>query len=985
MLALLCVAVTIAFGDRAIETADDFVAFANDVNTGKSSFLGDTVTLFRDIDLAGVVLEPIGGNAATAAAGGFLGLFDGQGHRISGLNLTSDEEHVGLFGLSSTGMTVLNLVLDSSCAIEGRRGADKQKAEIHVGAIVGACLASERECSVRSSLSMAQMTFSGAANGHDFTLGGVVGGCFASGYRCSVANNANYGDVVFSGVQSGVNSAVGGIIGECDGYAKVVAACYVFNNVNYGAVKYAGNVTSKDASVLIGGVTGSGYLHAYLANNVNEGAVEASTAVAAVATIGGIAGALRNETVAFGNYWGPRTASFTMSGFADSSVQDYTNDRYDASYVLEDKVFLPQYEGRDLACALNAAVIYFAEHPLSQWAKNSAHCSLTFVTNGAASAKQTAIVLNDGILMFPTLASSKQREFDGWYLDVGLTQLFARSEVTENTTFYGAWLNQREQTITFNTTGGTPLEPIRAMYGSYIPLPRSTERPGYTIAAWVDTSTGARVPFRYRVPARDVTLRAEWAIAHITTPEHFAEFARVVNTGVFNYAEATVALDASLDLSDVSLTSTPVGTTHNPFKGTFEGNGHRLTNVFVHTAARHAGLFGYGTRGTFIRNLVLDASCAVESSYNASTDRPAYVAAVLGACTEESGCSVHNVISFATVTFAGAAPRATLYAGGVVGMCNSTGTRGCVITGCASRGLITVDGPAAELVIGGLVGRCDGNGTHGKCFISSSVSNAKIVVNEVEAEEEQQQQNTYNSITVGGVAGLVSGANVQLCASETLFSLPNSTVGGTVAGNAVGKVVVASVIGVHGACEAAPSPVGAEVNPSAVLNSECFDTHFAVAGAGANETVVGVLRRSSPAGTVWALNRGAHRIEYVVDGTAVFAENSSVILLPAFSGVPNATFKGWFTDKECQQHLFVEEEVTKDIRLYARWERSVSPDEDRNVLLSVVVTAAIIVGGLLVVALIVALVIVCVVIPRQKKNASDDQIRRALVEDELIF
>ena len=82
-----------------ITTAEQLVAFANEVNVNKNAYTGKTVYLMADIDLAGIDWEPIGqtGNCT------FNGVFEGNNHTISNLSVDSEDQaganySSGLFG-----------------------------------------------------------------------------------------------------------------------------------------------------------------------------------------------------------------------------------------------------------------------------------------------------------------------------------------------------------------------------------------------------------------------------------------------------------------------------------------------------------------------------------------------------------------------------------------------------------------------------------------------------------------------------------------------------------------------------------------------------------------------------------------------------------------------------------------------------------------------------------------------------------------------
>jgi hypothetical protein len=97
-----------------IATAEELVAFANDVNVNKNSFSGKTVYLMDDIDLANVAWTPVGQTGATQ----FIGTFDGQEHTISNLNIdataqTGANYSSGLFGWLNAAV-VKNVKIDGA-------------------------------------------------------------------------------------------------------------------------------------------------------------------------------------------------------------------------------------------------------------------------------------------------------------------------------------------------------------------------------------------------------------------------------------------------------------------------------------------------------------------------------------------------------------------------------------------------------------------------------------------------------------------------------------------------------------------------------------------------------------------------------------------------------------------------------------------------------------------------------------------------------
>ena len=239
-LGLLGNAVLGAENELRISSVDDLIDFSNDVNKG-TSYYGTTVYLDSDIDFNSSLssrFKSIGWSETKY----FNGTFDGQGHTISNLALSSSLGHVGLFGYSK-GATIKNVVLGSSCSILSTYSPDNPG--IDVGSIVGQCSA----CTVENIINMANVTFTGTATSNNLFMGGIVGRLLASG---TVRNCVNYGSVFHFGNVGNRESNIGGIVGLCGGKDGVK---YVHNCANYGTITHNG--TSKN--LYIGGVISTSF------------------------------------------------------------------------------------------------------------------------------------------------------------------------------------------------------------------------------------------------------------------------------------------------------------------------------------------------------------------------------------------------------------------------------------------------------------------------------------------------------------------------------------------------------------------------------------------------------------------------------------------------------------------------------------------------------------------------------------------------------
>ena len=94
---------------------------------------------------------------------------------------------------------------------------------------------------------------------------------------------------------------------------------------------------------------------------------------------------------------------------------------------------------------------------------------------------------------------------------------------------------------------------------------------------------------------------------HIST----AEDLRAINGNL----DGDYVLDGDIDLTDYlgGGSWTPIGTENVPFTGTFDGNGHSITGLYINNAdSDNQGLFGYmsGTNSA-VRNLTVSGTVSV--------------------------------------------------------------------------------------------------------------------------------------------------------------------------------------------------------------------------------------------------------------------------------------------------------------------------------------------------------------------------------------
>ncbi|MBQ3993074.1 MAG: CotH kinase family protein [Bacteroidaceae bacterium] len=152
----------------------------------------------------------------------------------------------------------------------------------------------------------------------------------------------------------------------------------------------------------------------------------------------------------------------------------------------------------------------------------------------------------------------------------------------------------------------------------------------------------------------------------ISTPQDLIDFAAYIAKGGTG---STATLLADLDMTGFDTSFKPIGTDLRPFGGTFDGQGHRITNLHV-SGTNSVGLFGVVTGGAIISNFIVDASCSISGS--------SYVG-VVGSANGIGQITFSRIGNEATIS------ASTRNAGGIIG-CNYGSTAEFVIENCYNTG-----------------------------------------------------------------------------------------------------------------------------------------------------------------------------------------------------------------------------------------------------------------------------------------------------------
>ena len=248
-------------GSYTVTSADGLMNIAKLVNGGKTDI---NITLDTDIDLTGKNWTPIG----TSFSNKYTGTFDGGGHTIKGLTVTTNDQFVGLFGSIGNAGTVKNVMM------EGVQ-ITKNHSSGFAGGVAGYSDGTIENCSV-----------SGNVSGTVY-VGGVVGAQWEGSITGCSSSATVKGMVHVGGVAGQTNGgatltacyATGNVTLEIDPRKNIAGGSLVgFNGGNGVRACYAtGNVTSTGSStgnVHIGGFFGDNYTSVtacYWKNNHEQG------------------------------------------------------------------------------------------------------------------------------------------------------------------------------------------------------------------------------------------------------------------------------------------------------------------------------------------------------------------------------------------------------------------------------------------------------------------------------------------------------------------------------------------------------------------------------------------------------------------------------------------------------------------------------------------------------------------------------------------
>ena len=302
------------------------------------------------------------------------------------------------------------------------------------------------------------------------------------------------------------------------------------------------------------------------------------------------------------------------------------------------------------------------------------------------------------------------------------------------------------------------------------------------------TAIALLVSFALPVFAEDAEpLPEEKPTVHITTVDELLQLARDCSLDTYS-THRTVLLDADLDLVGQGFAGIPI------FNGTFDGQGHTISNLNLVQDGSVVGFFRYLESDAVVQNLTLQGRAMPVGSRR-----------TIGSVAGSNAGTVKNC------SFVGVSSGVSMV-GGIVGQNLSGG----VVDGCTVTGSVY-----GAHFVGGIAG--DNHGVIANCVNKASV-NTKVEQNEIDISSLTLKdligtENVADITDIGGVAGSSAGV-VKNC--QNLGTVGYQHMGynvGGIVGSQTGYVTACTNYGTVYARKEAGGIVG-QMEPNSILEYE---------------------------------------------------------------------------------------------------------------------------------------------------------------------
>ena len=758
-------------GEYVIATSADLYGFVSVVNTPKFYFLlGDVksiVYMVADIEVNKGTASPTGWSLDYSEDGVtktgtdykwtgigtgsnvFKGIFDGQGHTISGINGTN-----GLFYNSYSTTEIKNVNLTNTYLVPPQNGSGSIVSLASGGKIENVC------------------SDAFINNTSRFWVGGIVG----------AQNTANtvltMQDCSYSGTITTAKAATGGIIGKNTSGTANITECRFSGSINAKDINEIGGLVGTNSTTLTitdcessGSITAGWYTGGFVGKNENSLTITGCEYLGSINSTqhqsGGLVG-INNQSLTItdckssGSIETSGTQFGGLVGLNNSNGSlEITDCLFDGNIYITGSGFkaIGGLVGKNLGSTLNITTCLNSGTLTNSGGQSvTAVCRLVGVNSNANMKLDKAYYTNEG--------------FNGtssYYSEVTLatTQTcieVARTAVAGNLAFFNTvlfkdsdrWALVLDDETTEVDESSTPV--LKTFADK---VPNEPEIPENVDVDWYIGVYNKQFTICNN-DDNDANVKELYGLAYLVNEQGIAfDSCTVTMQKDVTVNAGTVESWESNDFANLTKWA-PIGVGSTAFAGTFDGGNHAIKGIYISSSEQGTGLFRSTATGSTIQNLKL------EDSYIKSTSQ--YVGSIVGIC----GGNIKNVSSDATII------GSDWYVGGLVGGVTSNNVT--IDSSCFS-GQVT-----SSFFVGGIIGCVDATGCTiniTNCYSTGTVTGSGNGVGGVLGYSTNCTVNMENCLNAGKVstgdagAGGLLGRNGSYSAMKISYCLNRGTIEGS--------------------------------------------------------------------------------------------------------------------------------------------------------------------------------------------------------------
>ncbi len=811
-----------------IKSASELLGFAELVNSG-NNFAGKTISLANDIDLSKACGDGIGNwTPIGTSSSKFKGAFDGQNHKIKNLYIVPETGTLQLQGLFAyiDGAEIKNLTVSG----------EMKNCMASAGIVANAANPKIENCAngIEINVNSGQPTLCGGivrtATGTGYikdcrnegklsglmSCGGIVGSANANVYieNCQNSGEINAtsgtaggiaGTYKYTGTEKGIylckNTANVTTTGP---YAGGIVATFNGQNSTYNKIEKCENQGTVSAKTSAGGIVGyiglnSTNLRVYLENSLNIGNVSVEdTAGSKGGLIGKLEISLKNKNhKAYADIYNSFSYVNGLKAIgSETNTNTATTNKVGTGIITYKHVYYLDAEnaGELLAGDSTQAPLSAEVFNASGIVKKLNEDGNNFWGWNPSDEKHLYPVFN-GFEDYP-VHEVRFEPFSGEDAEnytISLTAGFVNKELTQESKTKGSYLDfagtfDGKATIAKNASSESTeiAEPMAILIcnGDVTKYESASDIQLSDITGDAKIYYGSPVNY-------DNFVYTNWysdgkTSFVIETAGQLKSVATLVNDGA-SFDGKTLTLASDIDLLGVcgeeKESWTPIGTESNPFKGTFDGKGKTISNLYINneSSSDPQGLFGYTCDAT-VKNFKISG----EVKNNSSGNTGGVIGTASGAPAKSENTSGGQIVIKDITAEVNVEGKGT-YTGGIVGYINAkqgsgkAGGATVIASNLTNSGTCTYNGTSESAYAGGIAGALEYGDTNGEGYFSQSCNSGNV---------------TSSKGVAGGIIGRWASALVYKDKVTKIEDVYNTgSVNANKAGGVIGTIVTQATAG----------------------------------------------------------------------------------------------------------------------------------------------------------------------------------------------